>query len=52
MFVIRERPYVHTVCHKFFNEFTVMEVTSPLIDRGVAQAVFHTVTGKVYKNYI
>jgi len=29
-----------------------MEVTNPLLDRGVAQVVFYTVTGKVYKNYI
>jgi len=52
MFVIRERLYAHPVCHKFFNEFSVIEVTNSLLDRAVAQVVFHTVTRKVYKKYI
>jgi hypothetical protein len=40
------------MCHKFFNELSVIEVTNPMLDRGVAQVVFHTVTGKFYKNYM
>jgi len=38
--------------HKFLNKLPVMEVINLLLDRGVAQVVFHTVTGKVYKNYM